>query len=44
MAGIAGILRWLGVMPWAVLFLALFIQWNDFGKILEGQQIGRAHV
>jgi adenylate cyclase len=38
MAGIAGILRWLGVMPWAVLFLALFIQWNDFGKILEGQR------
>jgi adenylate cyclase len=38
MAGIAGILRWLGVMPWAVLFLALFIQWNDFGKVLEGQR------
>ena len=38
MAGIAGILRWLGVVPWAVLFLALFIQWNNFGKVLEGQR------
>lgn len=38
MAGIAGVLRILGVMPWAVLFLALFIQWNDFGKVIEGQR------
>ena len=38
MAGLAGIMQWLGFVPWAVLFLALFIQWNDFGRILEGQR------
>jgi adenylate cyclase len=36
MAGIAGLLRWLGVVPWAVLFLALFVQWSDIGEILSG--------
>lgn len=38
MAGIAGLMRWLGIVPWAVLFLALFIQWNDFSGILEAQR------
>ena len=36
MAGIAGLLRWLGIVPWAVLGLALFMQWADPGSILAG--------
>ncbi|MFN9358323.1 MAG: CHASE2 domain-containing protein [Alphaproteobacteria bacterium] len=38
MAGLAGLMRWLGLVPWAVLLLALFIQWSDFGRVLEGQR------
>lgn len=38
MAGLAELMRWLGLVPWAVLILALFIQWNDFGRVLEGQR------
>ena len=38
MAGLAGIMRWLGYLPWLVLALAIILQWNDFGRILEGQR------
>jgi adenylate cyclase len=37
-AGLADFMRWLGLVPWAVLLLALFIQWNDFGRVLESQR------
>lgn len=35
MAGIAGLMRWLGFVPWAVLALAVFIQWADPGAVVE---------
>ena len=38
MAGIAGLMRWLGYVPWAVLLLAIFVQWRDFGGMLESQR------
>ena len=38
MAGIAGLMRWLGFVPWAVLLLAIFVQWRDFGGVLESQR------
>lgn len=38
MSGIAGIMRVLGIVPWAVLLLALLIQANDFGGLLEAQR------
>lgn len=38
MAGIAGLMRMLGILPWLVLLFALFIQWSDFGRVLEGQR------
>lgn len=36
MAGIAGLLRWLGLVPWAVLALMTAFQAYDPGRILEG--------
>ncbi len=36
MAGIAGLLRWLGLMPWAILALTTTLHLFDPGKILEG--------
>ena len=38
MAGIAGLMRWLGYVPWVVLLLALFLQANDFGALLASQR------
>jgi adenylate cyclase len=38
MAGIAGILRWLGIVPWAVLVGATLFQVFDPGNILGGLQ------
>jgi len=38
MAGIAGLLRWLGVVPWAVLALTTLFQIYDPGRILTGLQ------
>lgn len=38
MAGLAGLMRWLGHVPWIALALALLIQWNDVGRLLEGQR------
>jgi adenylate cyclase len=38
MAGIAGLMRFLGIVPWAVLALAILIQMNDFGGLLEAQR------
>jgi adenylate cyclase len=35
MAGIAGLLRWLGLVPWAVLALAVFIHVADPGNVVE---------
>ncbi len=37
-SGQSGLLRWLGFVPWAVLALAIFIQWTDPGGILNGLQ------
>ena len=37
-SGQSGLLRWLGFVPWAVLVLAMFIQWADPGRILHGLQ------
>ncbi len=38
MAGIAGVLRWLGLVPWAVLVVATLFQVFDPGRILGGLQ------
>ncbi len=38
MAGIAGLLRWLGFVPWVVLALATIFQVLDPGRILAGLQ------
>ena len=38
MAGIAGLLRWLGVVPWVVLFLMSLLQISDPGGVLRGLQ------
>jgi adenylate cyclase len=38
MAGIAGLLRWLGLVPWTVLILATVFQISDTGQILSGLQ------
>lgn len=38
MSGIAGIMRVLGIVPWAVLFIAILIQGYDFGGMLEAQR------
>jgi len=38
MAGIAGLLRWLGLVPWAVLLLMTVFQIYDPGRILTGLQ------
>lgn len=38
MAGLAGILRWLGLVPWAVLLLATLLQVWDPGGVLRGMQ------
>ena len=38
MAGIAGLLRWLGIVPWAVLALTTVLQTYDPGRILAGLQ------
>jgi adenylate cyclase len=40
MAGIAGLLRWLGLMPWVVLGLMTILQLYDPGRILNGLQNG----
>jgi len=38
MAGIAGLLRWLGLVPWAVLLLMTLFQLYDPGRIITGLQ------
>lgn len=38
MAGIAGLMRFLGIVPWLVLVVAILIQMNDFGGIIEAQR------
>jgi adenylate cyclase len=38
MAGIAGLMRWLGFVPWAILVLATLLQVYDPGHILTGLQ------
>src|SRR6185295_16144574 len=38
MSGIAGILRWLGLVPWAVLFLTIAVQAYDPGGVLSNLQ------
>ncbi|MEQ1868112.1 MAG: CHASE2 domain-containing protein, partial [Micropepsaceae bacterium] len=38
MAGIAGVLRWLGLVPWIVLLLATLLQVWDPGGVLRGMQ------
>jgi adenylate cyclase len=37
-SGQSGLLRWLGFVPWAVLAIAMFIQWDDPGDVLKGLQ------
>ncbi len=35
MAGIAGVLRWMGLVPWAVLILAVLFHWTDPGRVVD---------
>jgi adenylate cyclase len=38
MSGLAGLMRWLGVVPWAVLALTFMVQIFDVGDTLKGLQ------